>query len=57
MVAYFQGEVCGVPVYPASVGVDVVQTPVTTPPVILGQVPFQLKKTDTVITTSLVITL
>lgn len=40
---------------PASVGVDVVQTPVATPPVILGQVPFQLKKTDTVFTTSLVI--
>ncbi|WP_306589474.1 DUF481 domain-containing protein [Geothrix sp. 21YS21S-4] len=42
---------------PASVGVDVVQTPVATPPVILGQAPFQLKKTDTVFTTSLVITL
>ncbi len=40
---------------PAFVGVDVVQTPVATPPVILGQVPFQLKKTDTVFTTSLVI--
>lgn len=40
---------------PAFVGVDVVQTPVTTPPVILGQVPFQVKKTDTVFTTSLVI--
>lgn len=40
---------------PASVGVDVVQTPVATPLVILGQVPFQLKKTDTVFTTSLVI--
>lgn len=40
---------------PASVGVDVVQTPVATPPVVLGQVPFQLKKTDTVFTTSLVI--
>jgi hypothetical protein len=37
------------------VAVDVVQTPVTTPPVILGQVPFQLRKTDTVFTTSLVI--
>ena len=42
---------------PAFVGVDVVQTPVATPAVILGQVPFQLKKTDTVFTTSLVITL
>jgi len=42
---------------PAYVGVDAVQTPVATPPVILGQVPFQLKKTDTVFTTSLVITL
>lgn len=41
---------------PAFVGVDVVQTPVATPPVILGQVPFQLKKTDTVFTTSLVLT-
>ncbi|MBI1751948.1 MAG: DUF481 domain-containing protein [Acidobacteria bacterium] len=41
---------------PAFVGVDVVQTPVATPPVVLGQVPFQLKKTDTVFTTSLVIT-
>ena len=41
---------------PASVGVDVVQTPVATPPVILGQVPVQLKKTDTLLTTSLVIT-
>ena len=40
---------------PASVAVDVVQTPVATPPVILGQVPFQLRKTDTVFTTSLVI--
>lgn len=41
---------------PAFVGVDVVQTPVAAPPVILGQVPFQLKKTDTVFTTSLVLT-
>jgi len=41
---------------PASVAVDVVKTPVTTPPVILGQVPFLLKKTDTVFTTGLVIT-
>ncbi|WP_243321467.1 DUF481 domain-containing protein [Geothrix sp. SG200] len=41
---------------PAFVGVPVVQTPVSTPPVILGEVPFQLKKTDTVFTTSLVIT-
>lgn len=41
---------------PAFVGVDVVQTPVATPPVILGQAPFQLKKTDTVFTTSLVLT-
>lgn len=41
---------------PAYVGVDAIQTPVTAPPVILGQVPFQLKKTDTVFTTSLVIT-
>lgn len=42
--------------HPASVGVDVVQTPVAVPPVVLGQVPVQLKKTDTVFTTSLVIT-
>lgn len=41
---------------PAFVAVNVVQTPVATPPVTLGQVPFQLKKTDTVFTTSLVIT-
>lgn len=41
---------------PASVLVDVVQTPIATPPVVLGQVPFQLKKTDTVFTTSLVVT-
>ena len=41
---------------PAFIGVDVVQTPVATPPVILGQVPVQLKKTDTVFTTSLVLT-
>lgn len=41
---------------PAFVGVDVVQTPMAVPPVILGQVPFQLKKTDTVFTTSLVLT-
>jgi len=41
---------------PAYVAVDVVQTPVSTPPVVLGQVPFQLKKTDTVFTTSLVVT-
>lgn len=41
---------------PAFVGVDVVQTPVATPPVVLGQIPFQLKKTDTVFTTSLVMT-
>ena len=41
---------------PASVAVDVEKTPITTPPVILGQVPFLLKKTDTVFTTSLVIT-
>lgn len=40
---------------PASVAVDVVQTPVATPPVILGQVPFQLRKTDSLFTTSLVI--
>lgn len=41
---------------PASVGVDVVQTPVATPPVILGQVPKALRKTDSTFTTSLVIT-
>lgn len=41
---------------PAYVGVDAVQTPVATPPVILGQVPFQLKTTDTAFMTSLVIT-
>ncbi len=42
---------------PPSVGVDVVQTPVANPPVVIGQVPVQLKKTDMVFTTSLVITL
>jgi len=41
---------------PAFAAVDVVQTPVATPPVLLGQVPYQLKKMDTVFTTSLVIT-
>jgi putative salt-induced outer membrane protein YdiY len=41
---------------PASVPVDVVQTPIASPPVVLGQVPFHLKKTDTVFTTSLVVT-
>ena len=41
---------------PASVAVDVLKTPITTPPVVLGQVPFLLKKTDTVFTTSLVVT-
>lgn len=40
---------------PASVAVDVVQTPVATPPVILGQVAVPLKKTDTQFTTSLVL--
>jgi putative salt-induced outer membrane protein YdiY len=42
--------------HPGSVGVDVVQTPVAAPPVILGQVPALLKKMDTAFTTSLVIT-
>lgn len=41
---------------PASIGVDVVQTPVANPPVILGQVPVLLKQTDTMFTTSLVVT-
>lgn len=41
---------------PASIAVDVVQTPAATPPVILGQVPVPLKKTDTQFTASLVIT-
>ncbi len=41
---------------PNTVGVDVVQTPVATPPVILGQVPFALKRLDTVFSTSLVLT-
>lgn len=41
---------------PAFVAVDVTQTPVATPPVVIGQVPVQLKKTDTLLTTSLVIT-
>jgi len=41
---------------PAFVAVNVIQTPVATPPVILGQVPVQLKKTDTILTTSLVVT-
>jgi putative salt-induced outer membrane protein YdiY len=41
---------------PAFVGVDVIQTPIATPPVVLGKMPVQLKKTDTVFTTSLVIT-
>lgn len=40
---------------PASVGLDVLQTG-SNPPVVLGQVPFQLKKLDTVFTTSLVLT-
>ena len=42
---------------PAFVAVNVYQTPLATPPVVLGQVPVQLKKTDTILTTSLVITL
>jgi putative salt-induced outer membrane protein YdiY len=41
---------------PNKVGVDVVQTPVATPPVVLGQVPFALKRLDTVFSTSLVLT-
>lgn len=41
---------------PAFVGVDVIETPVATPPVVLGQTPVQLKKLDTVFTTSLVFT-
>jgi putative salt-induced outer membrane protein YdiY len=41
---------------PNSVGVDVVQLPVATPPVVIGQVPFALKRLDTVFSTSLVFT-
>lgn len=41
---------------PAYANVDVLQTPLATPPVVLGQVPVQLKRTDTLFTTSLVIT-
>lgn len=41
---------------PNVLGVDIVQTPVTDPPVILGKAPVTLKKLDTVFTTSLVIT-
>jgi putative salt-induced outer membrane protein YdiY len=40
---------------PASIGVDLVQAG-SNPPVILGQVPFLLKKLDSVFTTSLVLT-
>lgn len=40
---------------PASVGVDLVQTG-SNPPVVLGQVPFLLKKLDSVFTTSVVLT-
>ncbi|HEX9081789.1 MAG TPA: DUF481 domain-containing protein, partial [Holophagaceae bacterium] len=42
--------------HPASQAVDVVQTPVAAPPVILGQVAVPLKKADTAFTTSLVLT-
>lgn len=41
---------------PNTVGVDVVQTPPSDPPVVLGQVPFRLKRLDTVFSTSLVLT-
>ena len=41
---------------PAFLAVNVYQTPLVTPPVVIGQVPVQLKKTDTIMTTSLVIT-
>jgi putative salt-induced outer membrane protein YdiY len=41
---------------PNSVGVDVVQLPVTVPPTVIGQVPFKLKRLDTVFSTSLVFT-
>lgn len=41
---------------PNSVGVDVVQLPISNPPVVIGQVPFQLKRLDTVFSTSLVFT-
>lgn len=41
---------------PNAVGVDVVQLPVTDPPVVIGQVPFKLKRLDTVFSTSLVLT-
>ncbi len=42
--------------HPASQSVDVVQAPVATPPVVLGQVAVPLKKADTAFTTSLVLT-
>ncbi len=41
---------------PNILGVDILQTPVATPPVVLGKAPVELKKLDTVFTTSLVIT-
>ena len=41
---------------PNVLGIDIVQTPVATPPVVLGKAPVELKKLDSVFTTSLVIT-
>ncbi len=41
---------------PNVLGIDIIETPVATPPVVLGKAPVELKKLDTVFTTSLVIT-
>lgn len=41
---------------PNVLGIDILETPVATPPVVLGKAPVTLKKVDTVFTTSLVIT-
>ena len=40
---------------PNVLGIDIVQTPVAAPPVVLGKAPVELKKLDSVFTTSLVI--
>lgn len=41
---------------PNMLGIDIIEAPVATPPVVLGKAPVELKKLDTVFTTSLVIT-
>ena len=41
---------------PNVLGIDILETPLATPPVVLGKAPVELKKLDTVFTTSLVIT-